>query len=142
MDGRLDVVLPHRLDADAFHRGTHPERGAAARHGVRLGRQRGLQQLVQGLRRLVLAAGSLLPMGRPSDRPALFCFMRGGMTFTMAFCTLLVDVLSMSRCSSRGRISGTFTWSAPRCFDSAPRNTAMPRCADSPHGHHQLKWLF
>mmetsp|Transcript_8564 Transcript_8564/g.20358 ORF Transcript_8564/g.20358 Transcript_8564/m.20358 type:complete len:411 (-) Transcript_8564:1484-2716(-) len=52
---------------------------------------------------------------------SLFCFIKGGITFTMAFCTEVEEVLSCSLCSSRGKISGTLAWSAPKCLESAPK---------------------
>mmetsp|Transcript_16614 Transcript_16614/g.32456 ORF Transcript_16614/g.32456 Transcript_16614/m.32456 type:complete len:772 (+) Transcript_16614:3399-5714(+) len=63
---------------------------------------------------------------------SLFCLIRGGITFTMASCTDVLDSLSMRRCKSRGRTSGNFGCPAGKCFDNAPRKTATPRRADSP----------
>mmetsp|Transcript_69890 Transcript_69890/g.198358 ORF Transcript_69890/g.198358 Transcript_69890/m.198358 type:complete len:206 (-) Transcript_69890:1375-1992(-) len=62
---------------------------------------------------------------------SLSCFMSGGITFTIAFCTECVEVGSCKRCNKRGKISGSFSWSGGRCFESAPRKTATPSFADS-----------
>mmetsp|Transcript_16210 Transcript_16210/g.41202 ORF Transcript_16210/g.41202 Transcript_16210/m.41202 type:complete len:286 (-) Transcript_16210:420-1277(-) len=63
---------------------------------------------------------------------SLFCFISGGITLTIASCTDGVEDVSRRRCSKRGKISATFSCSAPRCFDNAPRKTATPKRADSP----------
>mmetsp|Transcript_49244 Transcript_49244/g.141557 ORF Transcript_49244/g.141557 Transcript_49244/m.141557 type:complete len:322 (-) Transcript_49244:1843-2808(-) len=63
---------------------------------------------------------------------SLFCFINGGITFTMASCTDFAELGSSKRCKSLGNISGTLACSGPKCLDKAPKNTATPKRSDSP----------